>query len=161
MKTLINNRTVVQALFAALVYFTISYFQNGLLYVFLGSILLGAIFGKVFCKWMCPVGLLKSFLTRNMKEDEAKLHMYNYYKVGCPISWVQGILNKHSLFKIKKDDTCVSCGLCDKVCYITTFDKEKSVYDADKTSASEAFNCSKCMACVDACPKNSLKFTIK
>ncbi len=159
MKRLISMRSAVQAFFAALVYFVVVYYPSGLWYVFLGAIVLGAVFGKIFCKWMCPVGLIKSLLSRNMSEDQAKLHMYNYYKVGCPISWVQGLLNKVSLFKIRKDETCTECGLCDKVCYISTFDKEKSIYHSNKERAQEAFNCSKCLACVEACPKNSLKFT--
>lgn len=158
---MIKNRTIVQLFFAALVYFVAVYFKSGLLYVFLGSIVLGAIFGKVFCKWMCPIGLIKSFMMRNMTEDQAKSHMYNYYKVGCPISWVQGLLNKVSLFKITKADTCVSCGKCDQVCYIPSFDKNTSVFKSKKKPAGEAFNCSKCLKCVDACPNGSLSYKLK
>lgn len=158
---IISNRKVVQSFFAALIFLIISYVNNGLAYVFLGSIVLGAIFGKTFCTWMCPIGLLKSFMMKNMSEDQAKMHMFNYYKVGCPISWVQGILNKYSLFKIRKDETCVACGKCDTVCYIPSFDDKRSVYKDKKAPAQEAFNCSKCLKCVDVCPKNSLKYSFK
>lgn len=161
MKAIIKNRTIVQLFFAAIVYFVAVYFANGLLYVFAGSLLLGVVFGKVFCKWMCPIGLIKSLMMKNMSEDQAKAHMFNYYKVGCPISWVQGFFNKYSLFKIRKKDTCISCGLCDKTCYIPSFDKQKSVFKTTKDSASEAFNCSKCLKCVDVCPNGSLKYSLK
>lgn len=139
----------------------VSYVPNGLFYVFLFSIVLGAVFGKVFCTWMCPIGFFKSLMLRNLSEDEQKSHKFNYYKVGCPISWIQGLLNKYSLFKIRKKDTCISCGKCDKACYIPTFDQTKSIYKSNKESAHEAFNCSKCLKCVDVCPNNSLKYSFK
>jgi len=48
-------------------------------------------------------------MASNMSSDEAKLQMYNYYKLGCPIAWIQGFLNKFSLFKIKRDaNSCIS-----------------------------------------------------
>lgn len=151
----------IQIVFSLLVFMIAAYVPNGLLYVLLASVVLGAVFGKIFCKWMCPMGLIKGIMMQNMSEDQQKSHMFNYYKVGCPISWIQGFLNKYSLFKIRKDDACISCGKCDKVCYIPTFDQTKSVYKDKKQKAHEAFNCSKCLKCVETCPVNSLKYSFK
>ncbi|MDD4970288.1 MAG: hypothetical protein PHT07_12760 [Paludibacter sp.] len=52
--------------------------------------------------------------------------MYQYHKMGCPIAWVSGLLNKWSLFRIKLNtDTCKNCGVCDKECYISTLEPVK------------------------------------
>ncbi len=162
MKSFINNRKTVQVLLALVVYFIIVQYQWGLLAVFAVAIVLGALFGKMFCKWMCPMAVVKNFFMKKMTADQSKAHMYNYYKVGCPISWVQGIQNKVSLFKIKKnEDTCTQCGLCDKACYIPSFDPNKSLFKMTKEKAHEAFNCSKCLACVAACPNGSLTYGFK
>jgi polyferredoxin len=151
-------RRPIQFAFSGLVFYVISVFSNGLAIVFGVSIVLGAVFGKMFCKWMCPMGLFMEFMTRNMTEDQSKAHMYNYYKLGCPISWVQGFLNKYSLFKIKRNEaTCTSCGLCDKACYISSLNTSKSLYKKNKETPAEAFSCSKCLKCIDVCPKNSLE----
>jgi len=160
-KRLILHRKSIQLAFSGLVFYILSTFSNGLAIVFIASLFLGAVFGKVFCKWMCPLGLIMEFMTRNMSSEESKVHMYNYYKLGCPISWIQGFLNKFSIFKIKRNvNTCISCGLCDKACYISTLNTNMSLYKEDKTSSSEAFSCSKCLECVNVCPNDSLEYKI-
>lgn len=162
MKSIIKNRRNIQYIFSMAVIGLIAYRPNGLLIVLGISVVLGIVLGKVFCKWMCPMGLLKEVMTKNMSEEEAKSHMFNYYKVGCPISWIQGVMNKFSLFQIRVDKkTCLTCGLCDKACYIPTFDDSKSVFKTTKEKAPQAFNCSKCFACVDSCPNGSLKYSVK
>ena len=158
MKSIAKYRKPVQIMLSGLSFFILSKFSFGLAFLFGISILLGAVLGKTFCKWMCPVGLMMEFMTRGMSDDQQRMHMYNYYKVGCPISWVQGFFNKYSLFKIQRNhNTCISCGLCDKACYIATLNPSMSLYKKDKQTPATAFNCSKCMACVSACPNESLK----
>jgi polyferredoxin len=85
---------------------------------------------------------------------------YQYHKLGCPIAWISGVLNKVSLFKVRLDSaSCAACGLCDKACYISTLESSRfSLYEADKERPGEAFACSKCLACVSACPSGSLKY---
>ncbi|MCK8061592.1 MULTISPECIES: 4Fe-4S binding protein [unclassified Fusibacter] len=162
MKNIIKYRKSVQFAFGGVTVYVIMALANGLAYVFGASILLGAIFGKTYCKWMCPMGLVMEHMSRNLSDNEAKVHMYNYYKVGCPVSWVQGVTNKFSLFKIRNDESkCVSCGACDKVCYVSAVNTKKSVFDTSKENACEAFNCSKCLSCVEACPTESLQYKIK
>lgn len=159
MKVLLKNRKIIQIIFASLILYAI-YIKNINLSIFLIiAAFLGIVFGKVFCRWMCPIGLLMEFMTRRYKDDALKLQRYNYFKVGCPISWIQGFLNKYSLFKIKVDkSTCTSCGICDNVCYITSIDNRKSFFKDGKLDPQSAFNCARCMECVEKCPTNSIRF---
>lgn len=163
MKLKINPkyRKASQFLFGGIVLYVIFAFNSGLAIILGFSFLFGIIFGKFFCKWMCPLGLFMEFMTRNMSSEQAKAQMYNYYKLGCPISWIQGFLNKYSVFKIKRNEsTCLSCGLCDKSCYIAALNSNTSNYKTDKLPASTQFNCSKCLECVEVCPNESLTIEI-
>ena len=161
MKNLIKYRKSSQFAFGGLTLFIVTSVTNGLAIVFGASILLGAVFGKTYCKWMCPMGLVMEQMTRGLSDADSKTHMYNYYKLGCPVSWVQGVTNKFSLFKIKNDTSvCVSCDACDMVCYVASINTDTSVYDPQKKPAAAAFNCSKCLACVAVCPTGSLKYTL-
>lgn len=157
MKTLAKYRRVSQYAFGGVVLYVFTAFPNGITFVLAASVILGAVFGKMFCKWMCPIGLFMEFMTRNMSSDESKVQMYNYYKLGCPIAWIQGFLNKFSLFKIKRNEsTCISCGLCDKSCYIASLNPKMSLYEDNKENPATAYSCSKCLECVTACPNGSL-----
>lgn len=163
MKLKINPkyRKASQFLFGGIVLYVIFAFNSGLAIILGFSFVFGIIFGKFFCKWMCPLGLFMEFMTRNMSSEQAKAQMYNYYKLGCPISWIQGFLNKYSVFKIKRNEsTCLSCGLCDKSCYIAALNANTSNYKTDKLPASTQFNCSKCLECIEVCPNESLTIEI-
>lgn len=93
--------------------------------------------------------------------DAKQQQLYNYHKLGCPIAWVSGLMNRFSLFKIKRDaEKCIECGKCDKACYISTLNKDCSLYKGDKKSSSLQYSCSKCLACVESCPTNSLKYKV-
>lgn len=134
------------------------YFQLDLLTIFIAGSVLGILFGKVFCRWVCPIGFFMEILFRGDSGSRAR-QMYQYHKVGCPIAWVSGFLNKYSLFKIKRDkDSCTSCGLCDKSCYIASLNSDFSLHRKNKEFPGYSFNCSKCMECVTACPQGSLTF---
>jgi polyferredoxin len=106
---------------------------------------------------MCPVGFLMETINAFKGKDTTKLGMYNYHKVGCPIAWIQGYLNRMSFVKIKLNtESCTNCGLCDKVCYITSIDKTFSLHKQKKNDPALSFKCSKCMDCITACPNDSL-----
>ena len=119
----------------------------------------GIIFGKVFCRWMCPLGFFMELMTGMGGSDKFQ-SLYQYHKMGCPIAWVSGALNKFSLFKIRlSPSSCVDCGACDSACYISTLDSKRfSLYKDSMDRPGEAFACSKCMACVSSCPTGSLSF---
>jgi polyferredoxin len=159
MNLLIKNRRYIQLFFGIALYVSVFLFHISLWLVLIVASILGIFFGKFFCKWMCPLGFIMELMTKNLPEEQKNSQMYNYYKVGCPISWIQGLLNKVSFFRIINNKaTCLSCGKCDKVCYITNLNKESSLYKEDKSDPTTAFNCSKCMVCVSSCPNGSLSY---
>lgn len=160
LKKIINKRRIVQALFAIAIYAAISRGYLPLLYVIAGGATLGLIFGKVFCRWMCPVGFIIELMFKLRGNDAQR--MYNYHKLGCPIAWVSGLLNRSSLFTIEHDaKSCIDCGICDKTCYITSLNENYSLFKFGKKSPVDAFSCSRCLDCVAACPKGSLSYRLE
>ena len=141
------------------IYVLVSYFHVSLLYILIGGSIIGVIFGKVFCRWMCPLGFVMELLMGSKKGSEAG-QMYQYHKMGCPIAWVGGFFNKFSFLKIKQNsDTCSSCGICDTNCYISSLNEDFSIYKEDKKESQSSFSCSKCLECVTSCPENSIKYS--
>ncbi|MDM8534821.1 4Fe-4S binding protein [Clostridiaceae bacterium HSG29] len=155
------KRKSVQAIFAISFYLIASYFQISLLYIILFGSVLGIIFGKVFCRWMCPIGYVMELMMKFSKSDE-KTSLYQYHKLGCPIAWISGYLNKMSFFKIKIDqDKCIDCGKCDSACYITNFNKDASLFKKGKIDPAASYKCSRCMDCITVCPVDALSYTSK
>ena len=79
MKKILAYRRYVQLFFALLIYAALTYLHIGLGIIFAISLVLGVIFGKVFCKWMCPMGFIMELMTRSMSPEQKQNHMYNYY----------------------------------------------------------------------------------
>lgn len=154
-----ENRRIIQIILGISLYFAITYYSISLWWIFAFGTALGIILGKVFCRWACPLGIMMELFMKLTPGDSFK-NMYQYHKIGCPIAWTSGLLNKYSFFKIQfKADTCKSCGLCDKACYMPSLDKQKfSLYKPKMTYPAEAFSCSKCLQCVAACPNGSLSY---
>lgn len=160
LKSILKRRRIVQLIIGIGIYIAIFGIGVSLMYVFIGAVILGTLLGKTFCRWMCPLGFIMELMTSGNNEH-FKQNMYNYHKVGCPIAWVQGFLNKFSIFKIKRDkNKCTDCGLCDSKCYISSINSDFSLYKKDKQDPAKAFNCSKCLECVSTCPTNSLNLKI-
>lgn len=156
-KKIITRRRIVQFVIGFIFYEAVFVYQFNFLYLMAISIILGGIMGKTFCRWMCPVGFLMETINTFKGKDTAKLGMYNYHKVGCPIAWVQGYLNRMSFMKIKLNPkTCTDCGLCDKACYITSIDQSYSLHKKKKIDPTLSFKCSKCLDCIAVCPTDSL-----
>jgi len=86
--------------------------------------------------------------------------MYQYHKVGCPIAWISGFLNKYSISRIKiNEETCKSCGICDKKCSIVAMEPQKYyLYKPVSEKPGNSFTCSKCMECVTSYPNGSLTY---
>jgi len=160
-KLLISKRIIILAVLGGLTYVASSYFHISLLYIILFGIGTGVIFGKVFCRWMCPIGFLMEMMMGGGGKNQFS-NMYQYHKMGCPIAWASGVLNKWSVFKIKiNNDTCITCGKCDKECYISTLEPAKySLYKVGKQNPGISYSCSKCLKCVAACPNGSLKYKV-
>jgi len=158
-KILSDKRWIIQLILGIITYTLVSVFQLSLWWLLAFGTLTGIIWGKVFCRWICPIGIVMELIMKISPNDSLK-NMYQYHKIGCPIAWISGWLNKFSLYKINLNiDTCSSCGLCDKACYLTTINKQKfSLYKPQKTNPAENFSCSKCLKCVEQCPNGSLSF---
>ncbi len=159
---LISKRVIILSVIGVLFYLAINHFNISLWYVLLFGAFTGVIFGKVFCRWMCPIGLLMEIMMSLNKDAKVK-QMYQYHKLGCPIAWISGWLNKFSLFRIKlNDDTCKNCGICDKECYIVAMEPAKySLYKPAKIKPGDSYTCSKCLKCVAVCPNGSLTYKVQ
>jgi len=161
LKFVVDKRIIILAILGISLYVAISYFRISLWYILLGGVVLGLIFGKVFCRWACPVGLIMELIMSTSVDGKTR-QMYQYHKLGCPIAWLSGFLNKFSLFRISVDkETCTSCGICDKQCYIVAVNPaEFSLYKSAKDSPGDSYTCSKCLKCVTACPNGSLRYKL-
>jgi polyferredoxin len=158
-KKIIAARIFILAVIGGALYSALSIWHISLWYVLFAGVITGMIFGKVFCRWICPVGLLMEMIMRFAAGDKFR-QMYQYHKLGCPIAWIAGLLNRFSLFKIRLDEeSCTSCGICDKKCYIVSMEKNRfSLHEKSKLDPGINYSCSKCLECVAACPNGSLKY---
>lgn len=161
-KALVSIRMIILGVSGIGLYLAISYYNLSLWWILLVGIATGPIFGKVFCRWVCPMGLVMELLM-NMSPNSKIKGMYQYHKLGCPIAWVSGWLNKSSLFRINIDNnSCKNCGICDKECYIVATEPQKySLYKPLLLKPGDSYTCSKCLECVASCPNGSLTYKIK
>lgn len=161
LKLLIGKRTLIQIAIGLVIFILVYQYQLSLWYLVLAGVVTGVVFGKVFCRWMCPMGVVMEFMM-GLNPDQKFRQMYQYHKLGCPIAWIQGALNRFSLLGIKVNhSTCKNCGICDKECYITALEPATySLYKKGKDNPAESFTCSKCLKCVEACPNGSLQFNL-
>lgn len=159
LKLLVSKRIIILSVTGISLYLAITFYQISLWYILLAGTVLGIIFGKVFCRWICPVGLIMEMIM-SLSVDGKIRQMYQYHKLGCPIAWISGWLNKFSFYRIKTDtDSCTSCGICDRKCYIVKMEPARfSLYKSKKENPGDSYSCSKCLECVVACPNGSLKY---
>ncbi len=156
----IRSRRWIHGIIGIGTYAAVSVLGISLWWVLAAGSLAGVLFGKVFCRWVCPLGFVMEAVTGAAGADGKFRNMYQYHKLGCPIAWASGALNRFSLLRIRrKKSACVDCGLCDKACYISSLDGGKfSLYREGLDRPGDAFACSKCLACVAACPTKSLSY---
>lgn len=160
LRKLISGRKTIQIIISIALIVGIQYYHISLLYVLAGGTFFGIIFGKVFCRWMCPIGFIMELLTGRNSQSRMQ-QMYMYHKLGCPIAWITGLLNRISLFKIRRDESaCTSCGVCDETCYVSALNQEYSLYKQDKKLPDRSYSCSKCLECVDTCPQKALSYKV-
>ena len=161
LKLLVDSRMIILSVLGISLYLAISKYHISLWFILAAGVALGVVFGKVFCRWVCPMGLLMEMMMSFSGEGKIK-QMYQYHKIGCPIAWISGFLNKYSFFRIKlNEDTCKNCGICDKKCYIVAMEPAKySLYKPGKEKPGESYTCSKCLQCVASCPNGSLTYKV-
>ncbi len=161
-KQIINSRFAILIVLGATVYFLTAQLHISVWYIILAGVVSGILFGKVFCRWACPVGIIMEIMMSSSGDVKTR-QLYQYHKLGCPIAWVQGLLNRVSLFKIhNKSKECRECGICDKKCYIVAVDPEKySLFKEGKKNPALSYTCSRCLSCVASCPAGSLKYGVK
>ena len=161
LKFLVNSRRIILSVLGVSLYLAISEYHISLWYILAAGTVMGVVFGKVFCRWVCPMGLIMEMLM-GLSPDGKIRQMYQYHKVGCPIAWISGYLNKYSIFRIKlNEDTCKNCGICDKKCYIVAMEPQKySLYKPVLEKPGSSYTCSKCLECVASCPNGSLTYKI-
>lgn len=161
LRFLVNKRIIILSILGVSTYLAISQLHISLWWVLLVGVISGVIFGKVFCRWVCPMGLIMEIFM-GMSPDGKIRQMYQYHKLGCPIAWVSGWLNRFSLFRIKLNvETCKNCGICDKECYIVAMEPQKfSLYKLAKEKPGDSYTCSKCLQCVAVCPNGSLTYKV-
>jgi polyferredoxin len=159
LKTLVSKRFIILTVSGVALFLAISLFNISLWYVLLAGVTLGLIFGKVFCRWICPMGLIMELLL-SISPDGKFRQMYQYHKLGCPIAWISGFLNRFSLFKIELNrESCKNCGICDEKCYIVAMEPAKfSLYKPKGIRPGDSYACSKCLECVAVCPNDSLTY---
>ena len=161
LKFLVKSRIVILSVMGVSLYIGVSHFHISLWLVLIAGVITGAIFGKVFCRWICPIGLMMELLMGLMPNGKIS-QMYQYHKLGCPIAWISGWLNRFSLLKINLDaESCKNCGICDKKCYIVAMEPSKfSLYKPELERPGRTYTCSKCLECIAACPNGSLKYKV-
>lgn len=149
LQRIVSVRRFVQIGVGVGLWVLVSRYDLSLWWVILGGSLSGVVLGKFFCRWMCPLGAVMETIMGSANHGG----MYQYFKVGCPIAWAGGLLNKVSLLRpAKTGDACAACGKCDEACYIVQHNPDYSLYLPDKANPGTHFACSRCLKCVESCP---------
>ncbi len=154
-RALVSRRRAVQLAAGAALFWAIGPGGLPVLWVVYGGAALGVLLGKFFCRWMCPLGAMMELVVGSDGERERNLFMY--FKVGCPIAWAGGLLNRLSLWRVKlRPERCTDCERCDEACYVSKLASGRSLHVAGEVNASTDFACSRCLSCVGAGPTGAL-----
>lgn len=153
----ISVRRLVQISIGALLWMALSRGWVTLTLVVVVGSLAGVVLGKFFCRWMCPLGAVMETVMGANDPDGRQRALYGYFKLGCPISWAQGLLNKVSLWRVRVEPSlCTHCNRCDRACYVAQLAPSASLHLEARPNASTHFSCSRCLQCVGACPTGAL-----
>ncbi|MBN1793442.1 MAG: 4Fe-4S dicluster domain-containing protein [Candidatus Omnitrophica bacterium] len=75
-----------------------------------------------------------------------------YCNTLCPLGTILGALSRHSLFRIRfNETTCVTCGNCERECKARCIDS--------RTRRVDSGECVSCFNCLAVCPNGSLSFS--
>lgn len=95
------------------------------------AITIGMVEKRVFCKYLCPIGLLLRFVSA--------IPFPKKYKVRAT------------------DEKCSKCGKCNKECLMGI----KPMDEINQYGLVRDSNCINCLVCVSVCPKNAIDFKNK
>lgn len=155
LRGLITRRRAVQAGVGVALFWAIGPGGLPLTWVIIGGSAAGVVLGKFFCRWMCPMGAMMELMMGAGGDRQRSLYLY--FKVGCPIAWAGGLLNRLSLLRIRlRPERCTACNRCDEACYVAQLSTGRSLHVAGQVNASTDYTCSRCLACVGACPTGAL-----
>jgi NAD-dependent dihydropyrimidine dehydrogenase PreA subunit len=162
LRRLISARRAVQIVVGIALFLLITRLHLSVWWIVGGGSVAGIVLGKFFCRWMCPMGEVMEVLLGASRDDDGRNRsLYSYFKLGCPIAWIGGLLNKTSLLRVQLDPSkCVSCKLCDNACYVAQLAPSHSLHQSAATNASTHYSCSRCLSCVGACPTGALSVGI-
>ena len=145
LRRLISGRRAVQIATGIGLYLAIATFGIGLGWVILAASAAGVLFGKFFCRWMCPMGAIMETMLGAGGEGGRHQSLYLYFKLGCPIAWAGGFLNKVSLLRVTvSPEACTGCGKCDQACYVSQLAGGHSLHREGLLNASTHYSCSRC-----------------
>jgi polyferredoxin len=157
LQRVVSARPLVQISVGAVLWLAVSNGYTTLTTVIVAGSLSGVVLGKFFCRWMCPMGAVMETLMGMNDPDGRQRALYGYFKVGCPISWVQGLLNRVSLWRVRVEPSlCTHCNRCDRACYVAQLAPGNSLHLGEKANASGHYSCSRCLQCVGACRTGAL-----
>ena len=157
LRRFISLRRGIQIAVGVAIYVLIGPFGVSLGWVILAGSAAGIVFGKFFCRWMCPMGAMMEMMLGAGGGEARQKSLYMYFKLGCPIAWAGGLLNRLSLFRVKlRPERCSGCGRCDASCYVAQLSKGASLHVQGQVNASTHYSCSRCLECVATCPTGAL-----
>ncbi len=76
-----------------------------------------------------------------------------YCNTICPVGTLLGFISKFSIFKVRMNDKCNSCGLCAGVCKAACIDAKGKTIDYSR--------CVSCFNCVAICKRDAMEYTTK
>jgi polyferredoxin len=143
--------------------------------VLLAMVLLSlALFEPAYCMWLCPFKAVSEYVAARNTIGLVQNGIFVVLFAGlvialplltkkrmqcscfCPFGAFQSIFNKTSVFDVKIDkDLCKPCVLCQTACPTMSLTKESVA------RGETLISCTKCGACVDACPRGAVAFHIK
>ncbi len=144
-------RRLSQLVFLFVVPYTFTFYRLAFLYLLVSGLISSVAVGRAFCSWVCPLGTLYEFYGTVTKKERPRYHC----RIGCPYSIPIGLMNRFSLFKIRRDESkCKHCNVCVSSCPVGVFDAE--IYER----SSMRYACIRCLTCIGSCPNSALSFSL-
>lgn len=128
----------------------------------------------IFCKYICPQGILEGAIPLAIKNPSLRLGLGSLFNLKltiliitiilsiifyrpfckwvCPLGAFYSLFNKYSLYQMKVDENkCINCGKCARVCRMDV-DIRKNACDLE---------CIRCNDCKKACPTKAISSSFR